>query len=77
MTRIDHPSPAANASIAAHHLWWSGQDLRAHPLRGHERGKNYSIPNNGHLRQFNTAGQVVRYDPLTDTPQMTRMARAE
>ena len=40
-------------------------------------GKNYSIPNNGHLWQFNSAGKVVRYDHVTDTAQMIRMARAE
>jgi ketosteroid isomerase-like protein len=39
--------------------------------------KNYSFPNNGHLWQFNSAGKVVRYDHITDTAQMIRMARAE
>jgi uncharacterized protein len=40
-------------------------------------GKNYAFPNNGHLWQFNSAGKVVRYDHITDTAQMIRMARAE
>jgi ketosteroid isomerase-like protein len=37
-------------------------------------GKTYSFPNNGHLWQFNPAGKVVKYDHVTDTAQMTRMA---
>ena len=41
------------------------------------RGKGYSFPNNGHLRQFNTAGKVVKYDHITDTAQMIRMAKGE
>ena len=40
-------------------------------------GKSYSFPNNGHLWQFNTAGKVVRYDHVTDTAQMMRMAKGE
>lgn len=40
-------------------------------------GKNWSFPSNGHLWQFNPAGKVVRYDDITDTAQMIRMARAE
>jgi ketosteroid isomerase-like protein len=41
------------------------------------RGKTYSFPNNGHFWQFNSAGKVVRYDHVTDTAQMIKMARAE
>jgi ketosteroid isomerase-like protein len=41
------------------------------------RGKGYSFPNNGHLWQFNTAGKVVKYDHVTDTAQMIRMAKEE
>jgi ketosteroid isomerase-like protein len=41
------------------------------------RGKRYSFPNNGHLWQFNTAGKVVKYDHVTDTAQMIRMAKGE
>ena len=37
-------------------------------------GKSYSIPNNGHLWQFNPAGEVVRYDHVTDTATHWRMA---
>jgi ketosteroid isomerase-like protein len=40
-------------------------------------GKHYSFPNNGHLWQFNAAGKVIKYDHITDTAQMIRMARAE
>ena len=40
-------------------------------------GKSYSFPNNGHLWQFNAAGKVVRYDHVTDTAQMIRMAKGE
>lgn len=40
-------------------------------------GKGYSFPHNGHLWQFNTAGKVVKYDHITDTAQMIRMARGE
>ena len=40
-------------------------------------GKRYSFPNNGHLWQFNAAGKVVKYDHVTDTAQMIRMARGE
>jgi len=37
-------------------------------------GKSYSIPNNGHLWQFNAAGKVVKYDHVTDTATHWRMA---
>ena len=38
-------------------------------------GNQYSFPNNGHLWQFNAAGKVVKYDHVTDTAQMIRMAK--
>jgi hypothetical protein len=41
------------------------------------QGKNYSFPNNGHLWQFDAAGKVVKYDHVTDTAQMIRMAKGE
>ena len=41
------------------------------------RERNYSFPNNGHLWQFNPAGKVTRYDHITDTAQMIRMAKGE
>jgi uncharacterized protein len=41
------------------------------------RGKSYSFPNNGHLWQFNAAGKVVKYDHVTDTAQMIRMANGK
>ena len=41
------------------------------------QGKNYSLPNNGHLWQFNAAGKVVKFDHVTDTAQMIRMAKEE
>ena len=41
------------------------------------REKNYSFPNNGHLWQFDSAGKVARYDHITDTAQMIRMAKGE
>ncbi len=41
------------------------------------RGKTYSFPNNGHLWQFNSAGKVARFDHITDTAQMIRMAKGE
>ena len=41
------------------------------------RGKDYSFPNNGHLWQFNAAGKVVKYDHVTDTAQMVRMAKGQ
>ncbi|MDS4041575.1 MAG: nuclear transport factor 2 family protein [Candidatus Competibacter sp.] len=40
-------------------------------------GKRYSFPNNGHLWQFNAAGKVVKYDHVTDTAQMIRMAKGK
>jgi hypothetical protein len=40
-------------------------------------GKHYSFPNNGHLWQFDAAGKVVKYDHVTDTAQMIRMAKGE
>lgn len=40
-------------------------------------GKSYSFPNHGHLWQFNAAGKVVKYDHVTDTAQMIRMAKGE
>jgi ketosteroid isomerase-like protein len=40
-------------------------------------GKSYSFPHNGHLWQFNTAGKVIKYDHVTDTAQMIRMAMGE
>jgi ketosteroid isomerase-like protein len=41
------------------------------------RGKRYSFPNNGHLWRFNAAGKVIKYDHVTDTAQMIRMAKGE
>ena len=41
------------------------------------RGKTYSFPNNGHLWQFSATGKVVKYDHVTDTAQMIRMARGD
>ena len=41
------------------------------------RGKHYAFPNNGHLWQFNAEGKVVKYDHITDTAQMIRMAQGE
>jgi ketosteroid isomerase-like protein len=41
------------------------------------QGRRYSFPNNGHLWQFNAAGKVVKYDHVTDTAQMRRMAKGE
>ena len=40
-------------------------------------GRNYSFPLSGNLWQFNAAGKVVKYDHVTDTAQMIRMARGE
>ena len=40
-------------------------------------GKHYWFPNNGHLWQFNAAGRVVKYDHVTDTAQMIRMAKRD
>jgi ketosteroid isomerase-like protein len=40
-------------------------------------GKSYSFPHNGHLWQFNAAGKVVKYDHVTDTAQMVRLAKGE
>ena len=40
-------------------------------------GRGYSFPDNGHLWQFNPAGKVVKYDHITDTAQMIRMAKGE
>lgn len=40
-------------------------------------GKRYCFPNNGHLWQFNAVGKVVKYDHVTDTAQMMRMAKGE
>jgi len=39
------------------------------------QGKSYYFPNNGHLWQFNAVGKVVKYDHVTDTAQMIRMAK--
>ena len=46
-------------------------------LEATHQGKNYSFPNSGHLWEFNSAGKVVRYDHITDTAQMIRMAKGE
>lgn len=40
-------------------------------------GGSYSFPNNGHLWQFNGAGKVVKFDHVTDTAQMARMAKGQ
>jgi len=40
-------------------------------------GKNYNFPNGGHLWQFNSAGKVEKFDHVTDTAQMIRMAKGE
>ena len=46
-------------------------------LEATNKGKSYSFPNSGHLWQFNAAGKVVKYDHVTDTAQMIRMAKGE
>jgi len=46
-------------------------------LEATNQDKNYSFPNNGHLWQFNSAGKVIRFDHITDTAQMIRMAKGE
>ena len=38
------------------------------------QGKDYSFPLEGHLWQFNAMGKVARFDHVTDTAQMWRMA---
>ena len=38
---------------------------------------SYSFPNKGHLWQFNLAGKVTRYEHITDTAQVIRMANGE
>ena len=38
------------------------------------QGKSYSFPLNAHLWQFNSAGKVARYEHITDTAQMWRLA---
>jgi hypothetical protein len=36
----------------------------------------HSFPNNGHLWRFNATGKVAKYDHVTDTARMVRMATA-
>lgn len=38
------------------------------------QGKDYNFPLEGHLWQFNTAGQVAKFDHMVDTAQMWRAA---
>lgn len=38
------------------------------------QGKTYLFPLNAHLWQFNSAGKVAKYDHITDTAQMWRLA---
>jgi ketosteroid isomerase-like protein len=38
-------------------------------------GKSYTFPNNGHLWQFGADGRVRRFDHVTDTARMIRMAQ--
>lgn len=37
-------------------------------------GRDYSFLNSGYLRQSNATGNVVKYDHVTNTAQMIRMA---
>jgi ketosteroid isomerase-like protein len=46
-------------------------------LEATNQAKNYGFPNNGHLWQFNAAGKVTKFDHVTDTAQMIRMAKGE
>jgi hypothetical protein len=39
------------------------------------QGKSYSFPNSGHLWQFNSAAKVVKFDHVTDSAQMMRIAK--
>jgi hypothetical protein len=39
--------------------------------------KSRPRPNHGHLWQFNAAGQVVKFDHVTDTAQMIRMSKGQ
>ena len=40
-------------------------------------GRHYAFPNNGHLWAFNSVGKVIRFDHVTDTAQMIRLARGD
>lgn len=46
-------------------------------IGANSKGKSYSIPNEGHLWQFNSAGKVVKYDHVTDTAVHWRMANGQ
>ena len=46
-------------------------------LEANTKGKRYSIPNEGHLWQFNAGGKVARYHHIADTLAHQRMARGE
>jgi ketosteroid isomerase-like protein len=46
-------------------------------LEATTHGRSDSFPNNGRLWQFNASGKVVRYDHVTDTAQMIRMAKGQ
>ncbi len=46
-------------------------------IGANNKGKSYSIPNEGHLWQFNAAGKVVKYDHVTDTAVHWRMANGQ
>jgi uncharacterized protein len=40
-------------------------------------GRHYSFPNNGHLWEFSPVGKIIRFDHVTDTAQMIRLAQAQ
>jgi hypothetical protein len=70
-TTEDHPFRTT------HDLRWWRQVFVLITFEATSRGKSYSFPNNSHLWQFNAAGKVVKYDHVTDTAQMIRMAKGE
>jgi len=46
-------------------------------LEATAHGSSHSFPNNGHLWQFNAKGKVVKFDHVTDTAQMIRLAKGK
>ena len=47
--------------------WETAAPVSDVPFDATAQVKSYSFPNNGHLRQFNAAGKVVKFDHVTDT----------
>jgi len=67
---LESPAPLTIARFEPHTVFDGGDEVFALiALEATAGGKRYAFPDNGHLWQFNAAGEVVKYDHVTTPPR--------